>query len=116
LVGQKLKGMPLIFISLTKLVDSAASEAMANLSLELFKAFKNMRFLLREGCVLYPCAELLLHYCPLSKLLSFYGSSHCHVHNILFNYFFFVDSFISYKQHLVVVLTHLREVDLKKHI
>ncbi|GMY12506.1 U2 small nuclear ribonucleoprotein auxiliary factor-like protein [Fagus crenata] len=48
LVGQKLKGMPLIFISLTKLVDSAASEAMANLSLELFKAFKNMRFLLRE--------------------------------------------------------------------
>lgn len=41
LVAQKSKGMPLISISLTKLVGSAASEVMANLSLELFKAFKN---------------------------------------------------------------------------
>ncbi|KAK7852479.1 hypothetical protein CFP56_038824, partial [Quercus suber] len=48
LVGQKLKGMPLISIPLTKLVDGAASEAMANLSLELFKAFKNMRHSLVE--------------------------------------------------------------------
>lgn len=48
LVAQKSKGMPLISISLTKLVDSAASEAMANLSLELFKAFKNVRYSLVE--------------------------------------------------------------------
>lgn len=48
LVGQKLKGMPLISIPLTKLVDAAASEAMANLSLELFKAFKNMQHSLVE--------------------------------------------------------------------
>nr|POE51026.1 hypothetical protein CFP56_64324 [Quercus suber] len=40
--------MPLISIPLTKLVDGAASEAMANLSLELFKAFKNMRHSLVE--------------------------------------------------------------------
>jgi hypothetical protein len=53
LVAQKSKGMPLISISLTKLVDSAASEAMANLSLELFKAFKNVRYSLVEGCVRY---------------------------------------------------------------
>ncbi|KAK9291815.1 hypothetical protein L1049_019765 [Liquidambar formosana] len=45
LVAQKLKGMPLISISLVKLVDSAASEAIANLSLELFKAFKSMQSL-----------------------------------------------------------------------
>ncbi|KAG7982878.1 hypothetical protein I3843_04G075200 [Carya illinoinensis] len=48
LVSQKSKGMPLIFIPLTKLVDSAATEAMANLSLELFKAFNNVWYLLVE--------------------------------------------------------------------
>lgn len=80
LVAQKSKGMPRISISLTKLVDSAANEAMANLSLELFKAFKNVRYSLVEGCVLYPYVELLLHYHLLPKLLSSCGSSRCYIH------------------------------------
>ena len=80
LVGQKLKGMPLISIPLTKLMDAAASEAMANLSLELFKAFKNMQHSFVEGCVLYSCVELLPHNYLLSKLLSFCGSSHFYIH------------------------------------
>ncbi|GMP26404.1 hypothetical protein CsSME_00002852 [Camellia sinensis var. sinensis] len=46
LVAQKSKGMPLISISLAKLVDAAASEVMANLSLEVYKAFKSMQNLL----------------------------------------------------------------------
>lgn len=41
LVSQKAKGMPRIIVPLTKMVDSSASEAMANLSLELFRAFKS---------------------------------------------------------------------------
>lgn len=49
LVAQKLKGMPLISIPLAKLVDSAASSAMATLSLELFKAFKTLQHSLAEG-------------------------------------------------------------------
>nr|GMC93156.1 Leucine-rich repeat-containing protein [Ipomoea batatas] len=40
-VAQKAKGMPRITILLTKLVDAAASEAVANLSLELYKSLKN---------------------------------------------------------------------------
>ncbi|XP_061346876.1 uncharacterized protein LOC133292479 [Gastrolobium bilobum] len=43
LVAQKSKGMPLITIPLTKLVDSSGSEAMSNLSLSLFKAFKSIK-------------------------------------------------------------------------
>ncbi|GMH06708.1 hypothetical protein Nepgr_008548 [Nepenthes gracilis] len=43
LVAQKSKGLPLISISVSKLPDSVAGEATANLSLELFKAFKDMR-------------------------------------------------------------------------
>ncbi|KAK9670593.1 hypothetical protein RND81_13G211600 [Saponaria officinalis] len=39
LVARKSKGLPLLSVSLSKLVDSAASEAMANMSLELFKAY-----------------------------------------------------------------------------
>ncbi|PNX55634.1 hypothetical protein L195_g049264 [Trifolium pratense] len=35
--------MPLITIPLTKLVDSGASEAVSNLSLSLFKAFRKLR-------------------------------------------------------------------------
>uniref|UniRef100_A0A5B7AAH3 Uncharacterized protein n=1 Tax=Davidia involucrata TaxID=16924 RepID=A0A5B7AAH3_DAVIN len=53
LIAQKSKGMPRISISLHKLVDGAASEAMANLSLELYKAFKSMHNLLiheQERC------------------------------------------------------------------
>ncbi|MED6173397.1 hypothetical protein PIB30_058929 [Stylosanthes scabra] len=43
LVAQKSKGMPLITIPLTKLVDSTANEAISNLSLRLFKAYKNIK-------------------------------------------------------------------------
>ncbi|KAI4317084.1 hypothetical protein L6164_024993 [Bauhinia variegata] len=43
LVAQKSKGMPVITIPLTKLVESAASEAMANLSLGLFTSLKNVK-------------------------------------------------------------------------
>ncbi|KAL5053255.1 hypothetical protein RYX36_033937 [Vicia faba] len=43
LIAQKSKGMPLITIPLTKLVDSGASEAVSNLSLGLFKAFKSIK-------------------------------------------------------------------------
>lgn len=39
LVARKSKGLPLISISLSKLSNPAASEAMASLSLELFKAY-----------------------------------------------------------------------------
>lgn len=40
LIAQKGKGMPRIIISLTKLVDAAANEAMSNLSMELYKAYR----------------------------------------------------------------------------
>ncbi|KAL5555430.1 hypothetical protein UlMin_037666 [Ulmus minor] len=48
LVGQKSKGMPVISISLTKLLGSAAASAVANFSLELFKAFNSIRELHAE--------------------------------------------------------------------
>ncbi|VVB17952.1 unnamed protein product [Arabis nemorensis] len=48
LVSQKAKGMPRIIIPLTKMVSSSASEAMANLSLELFRAFKSKKHLQGE--------------------------------------------------------------------
>eukprot|EP00257_Ricinus_communis_P025222 XP_025012636.1 uncharacterized protein LOC8281213 isoform X2 [Ricinus communis] len=41
LVAQKAKGMPVISISLTKLEDSAANNALENLSFSLFKALKS---------------------------------------------------------------------------
>ncbi|MCD7449651.1 hypothetical protein HAX54_000881 [Datura stramonium] len=47
LVAQKAKGMPRIAISLCKLVDTAATEAMANLSLELYRTFTNVHNLLK---------------------------------------------------------------------
>ncbi|XP_060167903.1 uncharacterized protein LOC132598817 isoform X1 [Lycium barbarum] len=47
LVAQKAKGMPRIAISLSKLVDTAATEAMANLSLELYKTFTDVHNLLK---------------------------------------------------------------------
>ncbi|KAK6805473.1 hypothetical protein RDI58_003258 [Solanum bulbocastanum] len=47
LVAQKAKGMPRIAISLSKLVDTAATEAMANLSLELYTTFTNVHNLLK---------------------------------------------------------------------
>ncbi|CAN1330872.1 hypothetical protein LINPERPRIM_LOCUS35121 [Linum perenne] len=40
LVGQKSKGMPLISISLRRVLDSDANDVMANISFGLFKAFK----------------------------------------------------------------------------
>ncbi|GLT25106.1 hypothetical protein SLA2020_002580 [Shorea laevis] len=45
LVAQKSKGMPRISFSLTKLVGSAATDANAHLSIELFKAFKRLQYL-----------------------------------------------------------------------
>ncbi|XP_010461283.1 PREDICTED: uncharacterized protein LOC104742012 isoform X2 [Camelina sativa] len=49
LVSQKAKGMPRIIVTLTKMVDSsAASEAMANLSFELFREFKSKQHLQGE--------------------------------------------------------------------
>ncbi|XP_048335185.2 uncharacterized protein LOC125423812 [Ziziphus jujuba] len=48
LVAQKSKGMPVISISLTGLVGSAASAAIANLSLELYKAFNSIHDSYRE--------------------------------------------------------------------
>jgi len=46
LTAQKSKGLPLISIPLSRLEDAAAKEAMASLSLELYKAFKSMHNLL----------------------------------------------------------------------
>lgn len=43
LIAQKSKGMPLITIPLTKLVGSSACEAVSNLSLSLFQAFKSIK-------------------------------------------------------------------------
>ncbi|KAK7247587.1 hypothetical protein RIF29_42472 [Crotalaria pallida] len=43
LVSQKSKGMPLITIPLTKLVDSTASETMSNLSFGLFKEYQRIK-------------------------------------------------------------------------
>lgn len=48
LFSQKSKGMPRILFSLDKLVDGAAGEAMAHLSLELFKEFKDVQSSLAE--------------------------------------------------------------------
>lgn len=53
LVAQRSKGMPVISISLTELVDSAASAAIANLSIELYKAFNNIHVSYREGCIIF---------------------------------------------------------------
>ena len=53
LVAQKTKGMPVISISLTKLTGSAASEAIAKLSLQLFQAFKNTNESYVEGAFLF---------------------------------------------------------------
>lgn len=52
LVAQKSKGMPVISISLTKLVGTAGSEAIANLSLQLFEEFKSIHEFYVEGCLL----------------------------------------------------------------
>ncbi|KAM7277182.1 hypothetical protein ACFE04_019048 [Oxalis oulophora] len=45
LLAQKSKGMPRIVIPLIKLTHSAATDAMAKFSLDLFKAFKNTQLL-----------------------------------------------------------------------
>ncbi|KAL6338822.1 hypothetical protein AAG906_023972 [Vitis piasezkii] len=62
LVAQKSKGMPLICFSLAKLENSAASEAMMNLSLELFKSYKNMQNLFIKGCVLFFKDEVVISF------------------------------------------------------
>lgn len=51
IVAQKSKGMPRISISLTRLTGSAATEAMAKLSLELFTAFRSMQTLIVQGII-----------------------------------------------------------------
>ncbi|XP_068643702.1 uncharacterized protein [Aristolochia californica] len=43
LVAHKSKGMPLISVSLNRLVESSAGDAMANLSNQLFKVFKDKK-------------------------------------------------------------------------
>ncbi|KAG9451149.1 hypothetical protein H6P81_011114 [Aristolochia fimbriata] len=43
LVAHKSKGMPLISVSLSRLVESSAGDAMASLSLQLFKAYKDKK-------------------------------------------------------------------------
>ncbi|CAN6983285.1 unnamed protein product [Brassica oleracea var. botrytis] len=48
LVSQKAKGMPRIVVTLTKMAESSASEAMATLSLELFRSFKRKQHLQGE--------------------------------------------------------------------
>ncbi|XP_037491261.1 uncharacterized protein LOC119369058 [Jatropha curcas] len=52
LVAQKSKGMPVISFSMTNLVDSAANDAMENISFGLFKALKCMQNLTVQGCLL----------------------------------------------------------------
>lgn len=59
LVTQKSKGLPRISISLDKLVGGAASEAMGNVSLELYRAFKTNHELLAKGCVSHLCLFLI---------------------------------------------------------
>ncbi|GAB2294993.1 hypothetical protein Dimus_029183 [Dionaea muscipula] len=68
LVSQKSKGMPLISISLSKLMDCAAGEAMANLSLELFRAFRDVKksFIKEQE-----------HCCQLTRVIS--AKQVCHV-------------------------------------
>ncbi|KAF8118482.1 hypothetical protein N665_0005s0239 [Sinapis alba] len=48
LVSQKAKGMPRIVVPLKKMADSSAYEAMATLSLELFRSFKRKEHLQGE--------------------------------------------------------------------
>ncbi|KAL2521283.1 uncharacterized protein Fot_25206 [Forsythia ovata] len=64
LIAQKGKGMPRISISLAKLLDGAASQAMAKLSLELHREFKNVHKSLVEVfdvfCVSYISLNCLL--------------------------------------------------------
>lgn len=49
LIAQKAKGMPRISIPLSKLVDGAAGEAIAKLSLELYKDYRDMKSSLAKG-------------------------------------------------------------------
>lgn len=72
LIAQKAKGMPRILFSLGKLFDGAAGEAMANLSLELYKEFKDVQSSLTEGLVF----TKLLRIIPHLKLVS-----RCHPQN-----------------------------------
>lgn len=59
LIAQKAKGMPRISFSLGKLLDGAAGEAMAKLSLELYKEFKDNQSLLTEGLLLTTSLRML---------------------------------------------------------
>ncbi|KAJ8433518.1 hypothetical protein Cgig2_006665 [Carnegiea gigantea] len=68
LVARKSKGLPLISISLSKLSNPAASEAMASLSLELFKAYTVLHdSFIRVGSNTYSEQERC---CQLSRVIS----------------------------------------------
>lgn len=61
LVAHKSKGMPLISIPLSRLTNSSADDAKANLSFELFKAYKGKHNDVVRGCnILYLNAFTLL--------------------------------------------------------
>ena len=48
-IAQKSKGMPLTQISLAKLQNTAASDAMSEISFGLFKAYKSMQGSVSQG-------------------------------------------------------------------
>lgn len=49
LIAQKSKGMPRISVPLRRLIGDAANEAMARLSLDIYKSYKTNHKLLLEG-------------------------------------------------------------------
>ncbi|XP_048499093.1 uncharacterized protein LOC104894556 isoform X1 [Beta vulgaris subsp. vulgaris] len=68
LVARKAKGMPLMSIPLTKLGPSAACEAVANLSLELFRAYNILQVSFGKVCFnVYPEQERC---CQLTQVIS----------------------------------------------
>ncbi|KAL2906902.1 Ribosomal large subunit pseudouridine synthase C [Bienertia sinuspersici] len=68
LIARKTKGMPLMSISLIKLGPTAASEAMANLSLELYKTYNMLQAsFVKVGLNVYPEQERC---CQLTQVIS----------------------------------------------
>lgn len=61
LIAQKGKGMPRIIISLTKLVGAAANDAMSNLSMELYKAYRKAHNSQKNGLFLDRLTFVHLH-------------------------------------------------------
>uniref|UniRef100_A0A803NBV6 Uncharacterized protein n=1 Tax=Chenopodium quinoa TaxID=63459 RepID=A0A803NBV6_CHEQI len=68
LIARKTKGMPLISISLTKLGPSSASGAVANMSLELYRAYNILQeSFVKVGLNVYPEQERC---CQLTQMIS----------------------------------------------